>query len=179
VLSQIRNLDGVEVQGQQSGTNDVTGEYTDLESRLRNLQATEAQYVEFLLRAANINEVLTVQDRLNVTRAEIEQVQGRINLLNNQTDLATITVHLEPPAVSKTEPKADDGISNPAEAAQEAWEASLVVLVGIATVAVAVVAFSWWMLPLAAGIAWLARRQMRASRERQPVAASPPPAPAP
>lgn len=170
-LSDLRKLG--DVKGEQSGANDVTEEFTDLQSRLRNLQATEAQYVQFLLKAQNINEVLTIQDRLNSTRAEIEQVQGRLNLVQHQTDLATITVHLDPPVVAKVDnPKADTS-SGPLEVAADSFQASLTVLVGIATVALAVAAFSWWLVPLAIGGVLIARRQFKPARERQAI---PPPA---
>lgn len=169
VLVQLRKLG--EVKSEQSNASDVTAEYTDLGAQLANLQASEREYLKLLARAETIDEILTVQDRVNGIRGQIDQTQGRINLLNNQTDLATITVHLTPPVAGKT--KTDDGgTSSPLEAAQAAFDASLAVLVGIATVALAVGAFSWWLLPLIA-IAWyFGRRQMRADRERRQ---SPPP----
>src|SRR5205814_9109803 len=68
-LNDLRKLG--DVKAEQSGANDVTEQYTDLQSRLRNLQATEAQYLTFLQRATGITDVLTVQDRLNSVRAEI------------------------------------------------------------------------------------------------------------
>lgn len=173
-LNDLRKLG--DVKGEQSGANDVTEEFTDLQSRLRNLQATETQYVQFLLRAANIQEVLTVQDRLNATRAEIEQVQGRINLVAHQTDLATITVHLDPPAIAKTNNPKTTGDSGPLEVAADSFQASLAVLLGIATVALAVAAFSWWILPLAIVALFFGRRQLRSDRSRQ---ALPPPPPTP
>jgi hypothetical protein len=155
----LRKLRGMgEVKEESSNANDVTEQYTDLQSRLRNLQASEQRYLDLLSRAETIDEILTVQDRTNATRAEIEQVQGRIQLLDNQSSLATITVHLVPPVAGA--PKDDGGAQNPLEVAQEAWEASLAVLLGIATVAVAVVAFSWWLVPLAALGLWLGRRQL-------------------
>lgn len=172
-LNDLRGLG--DVKGEDSGANDVTEEYTDLQSRLRNLKATEDQYIQFLLRAQSINEVLTVQDRLNVTRSEIEQVQGRINLVEHQTDLATITVHLDPPVIAKTEKPKTNGSSSPLEVARDSFQASLAVLLGIATVALAVAAFSWWIVPLALAGAVLLRRQLRGARERQSV----PPASAP
>ena len=172
-LNELRKLG--DVKAEQSSANDVTEEYTDLQSRLRNLKATEEQYVQFLLRAQSINEVLTVQDRLNVTRSEIEQVQGRINLVEHQIDLATITVHLDPPVIAKTDKPETNGKSGPLEVARDSFQASLDVLLGIATVALAVAAFSWWIVPLALAGAVLLRRQLRGMRERQPV----PPASAP
>lgn len=164
VLTQLRKLGTVK--GEQSNASDVTEEFTDLESRARNLKATEAQYLEFLTRAGDLNEVLLVQDRLNGVRAEIEQVQGRIQLIAAQADLATITVHLAPPVVAKDAPK-DGGAGNPLEVAQEAFEASLVVLVGAATVALAAVAFSWWLLPVGAVVYYFVRKQTNERRRNE------------
>jgi hypothetical protein len=168
-LAALRKL-GTVKQEQSTGT-DVTGEYTDLQSRLRNLEATERQYLDLLTKATNINDILIVQDRINATRGEIEQILGRIALLDNQTELSTITVHLFPPAVGLAD---DGGASGPIEVAEEAFEASLAVLAGIATGALAVVAFSWWLIPVAAGGWYVGRKQIRASRERQAQAPPPP-----
>lgn len=169
-LARVRKLG--DVRSEDTNSNDVTQEYTDLQSRMRSLQAALQQYLQFLNRAGDIGQVLQVQDRINQTQAEIEQVQGRINLLNNQTDLATITAHLAPPVVAK-QPKAG-GARSPLEVAADAFAASLAVLKGIATVALAVAAFSWWLLPLAAAGWYFGRRQLCADRERR---AAPPPAP--
>src|SRR5207245_3779839 len=76
-LVQLRKLG--DVKDENSNANDATEEYTDLAARLRNLQATEQQYLGFLRQAGNLTDVLTVQDRLSQTRGQIEQVQGRIN----------------------------------------------------------------------------------------------------
>jgi hypothetical protein len=165
-----------EVKDVDTGSNDVTEEYTDLESRLRGLRAVEQQYMDFLSRAVTIDDVLTVQDRLNGVRVEMEQVQGRINLFANQTDLATITVHLEPPLVVAPEPKPEGGNVTPIEALENGWEASLAVLGGVAVVVLAVVAFSWWLLPLVALAVFVARKYAKPSdRRRAPEA--PPSAP--
>ena len=163
VLTRLRDL-GV-VKNEDSNGTDVTGEFTDLQSRLTNLQASEREYLKLLARAGTIEEILVVQDRINNERAQIEQVQGRINLLENQTDLATITIHLTPPIAGNAAP--DGGAQNPLEVAAEAFDASLAVLLGIATVALAVGAFSWWLLPLAGAGWYFGRRQMRVDRERR------------
>ncbi|HXK34829.1 MAG TPA: DUF4349 domain-containing protein [Dehalococcoidia bacterium] len=158
VLGELRKLG--EVRSEQATSNDVTEQFTDLESRLRNLQRTEQQYLELLGRAQTVDEVLVVQDRLGQVRGEIEQVQGRIQLLEDQVDLATITVHLEPPAIAQ-EAADDGGLWSPGEAAERAWESSLAVLSGAVTVGVAVLVFSWWMVPLALAAAAFGRWQMR------------------
>lgn len=157
-----------EVREENSSSSDVTTEYTDLNSQLTNLQATERGYLTLLGRAGTIEEILVVQDRLQGVRSQIEQTQGRINLLTNQTDLATITVHLAPVIAGKTGD--GNGIGSPIEVAEEAWEASLATLLGLSIVVIAVVAYGWWLAPVGVGV-WYVVRRISADRERR---ASPP-----
>jgi hypothetical protein len=155
VLQQLREMG--EVTQESSDANDITEEYTDLQARLRTLEATEGRYLELLGRAQAIPDILTVQDRLDGVRGQIEQVQGRINMFDQLTDLGTITVHLRPLAAA-----AGADVS-PVRAAEAAWEASLAAVEVVATVAVAVVVFSWWLLIPGAIVVvaarwWLSRR---------------------
>jgi hypothetical protein len=159
-LGRVRKLG--DVQNEKSDSNDVTQDYTDLQSRLRSLQAALQQYLSFLDRAGDIGQVLQVQDRINQTQEEIEQTQGRINLLDNQTDLATITVHLSPVVPAKPEPKG--GSDNPLDRAADAFWQSIDVLKGIATGVLVVAAFSWWLLPLAGAGVLFGRRALRGER---------------
>ena len=73
---------------------DVTEEYVDLQSRLRNSEAQEAQMLELMKKAETIEEILTVQSRLSDIQAQIEQIKGRIQYMDSRTDYATITVDL-------------------------------------------------------------------------------------
>ena len=164
VLAQIRGMGSVTTES--SDANDVTEEYTDLQARLRTLEATERRYLELLGQAGTINDILLVQDRLDGVRGQIEQVQGRINLLEHLTDLAAITIHLRPEAAAAAPP--DGGGLNPLEAAASAWDYSLDALRAVAAVALVVVVFSWWIVPplAALGIAarwWVNRRPRPAS----------------
>ena len=154
VVSELRAL-AIEVTSISTSSQDVTGEVTDLESELRNLRAVEAQYLELLGRANAIGDVLQVQDRLNSTRSQIERVEGRIALLDNLADLATLRVELRTPI---TPVVAEGGSSGPLDAARAGWEASLETLATIAAVGLAVAAFSWWLVPLIVIAALLVRR---------------------
>jgi hypothetical protein len=156
VLAQIRGL-AVKVQSERASANDVTEEYTDLQSRQRNLEATEQQLLVLLGQAKNVQEILTVQDRINSTRAEIERVKGRINLLTRLTDLATIQAQLRPEAA----PAVKEPTRGPLDALRAGWEASLAVVGAVALGALTALAFSWWLLPLAALALWLVRREQR------------------
>jgi Domain of unknown function (DUF4349) len=153
VMSQLRGI-AKETVSETSDASEVTEEYTDLQARLRNLEATEARYLELLARAVTIDEILTVQDRLNAVRLEIEQVTGRINVLNNLTDFATITVRLSlPPAIAEA---GGDNQNWVEEAWNASWETSKDALVVLGTVAIVSGVFLAWMaLPaLALFVAW-------------------------
>ncbi len=172
VMASIRGL-ASEVVTEQSDSSDVTEEYTDLESRLRNLQATEREYLSFLDKAQNLEDILIITDRLNTVRADIEQVQGRINLLENLSDLATVTVHLTPVAEQAPVAEEPEGAPNPLEAAEEAWERSLETLAVIASGVLTVVVYSWWIAPPALlgllGLRALLRRRPAAPAEPSPI----------
>src|SRR5690606_10566082 len=100
---------------------DVTAEYTDLQSSLRNLTAVEQQYLTLLSQAREVDDILLVQDRLNGVRGQIEQVQGRIKLLDNLADLATVRVSLSPEAGAAAQAE-DPGFT---ERVADAWASSL------------------------------------------------------
>ncbi|GMU40496.1 MAG: hypothetical protein AMXMBFR23_13620 [Chloroflexota bacterium] len=156
VMADLQAL-GVEVDTLSTSAQDVTEEYADLQATLRNLTAVEGQYLELLGRAESIGEVLQVQDRLNQVRLQIEQVQGRINLLDHLTTLSTISVYLTPVM--------DDVVEEPADglldSAREAWEASLETLESIARGVLVVLVFSWWLVPVLLVAGWFARRALR------------------
>ena len=87
---------GSEVVFEDVGGRDVTAQFTDLEARLRTAEATERQLLEILATARTVQDTLDVQRELLEVRSRIEVLQGQLNLLTNQTDLATITVRLHP-----------------------------------------------------------------------------------
>jgi len=51
---------------------DVTGEVNDLESKLRNSQAAEAQLLELMDKAASTEDVVEIFRELKTVREEIE-----------------------------------------------------------------------------------------------------------
>ena len=90
---------------------DVTSEYTDLESRLRNLEAAEEALVQLMEQAQDTEDVLDVFDELTYYRGEIETVKGRMKYLEESSALSSITVQiiakesLQPITVAGWEPK--------------------------------------------------------------------------
>ena len=99
-LDRLKEL-AVKVQRESLSGEDVTEEYTDLNARLRNLEATEKELLALLTEVrekpnSTAEDILDVHRRLTEIRGEIEQVKGRMQYLEQMTALATIDVTLVP-----------------------------------------------------------------------------------
>lgn len=79
----------------QVSTNDVSGEYVDLEGRLRHLQAEESFYMTLIDQARTIQEMITIRGHLDSIQLQREQAQGRINFLNQQIGYSTLTLSVD------------------------------------------------------------------------------------
>lgn len=91
----------VEVQRESSDARDVTEQFIDLEARLKNLRAEESQYQEIMKRAVTIENTLSVASRLYDVRGRIEQVEGQLQYLSDETDMSLITISLTEEADAK------------------------------------------------------------------------------
>jgi len=73
---------------------DVTREYTDLQSRLRNLENTEVQLREIMASADKTEDVLSVYRELSRISGEIELIKGQIQYFEQASALSAISVTL-------------------------------------------------------------------------------------
>jgi hypothetical protein len=89
-LDKLRGL-GTEV-GEQTGSDDVTGQLVDLEARIRNLEASETALVNHLAAATRIEDVLEIESRLSTVRGQIEQLAAQQASIDDQVAYATLTV---------------------------------------------------------------------------------------
>lgn len=143
------------IKGQNSSSTDVSADFVDLESRLRNQRAQEAVLLKLMAKATSIEESIAVQARLSDVQQQIEELTGRLRLLRSQTDLSTISAHLaEPGAVE--EPGTTPSFSR-------AWRTALEGLARIwSTVMIGLV----WAAPFA--LIWVVARRWR-SRPTPPA----------
>jgi Domain of unknown function (DUF4349) len=86
-----------------TNSNDVTGQYVDLQAQITALQASEQQYLSIMQRAGTIPDVLQVQNQISNIETQIQQLQGQLNVLDNEIAYSTLTVSLNQPA-KKTPP---------------------------------------------------------------------------
>lgn len=80
---------------------DVTDQYSDIDSRLRNLEATETELRAMLTEVrerpgSTTEDIMSVYRTLTEVRGEIEQLRGRKNMFDNLIALSTIEVQLMP-----------------------------------------------------------------------------------
>jgi hypothetical protein len=71
---------------------DVTAEYVDSQARLRNLKAAEAQLVELLDQAPDLEYTLDIFKELTEIRSQIEVLEGRIKYLEESAALSALSV---------------------------------------------------------------------------------------
>lgn len=89
---------------------DVTKEFTDLKSRLKNLEQAEEQLQEIMGSATETEDVLTVFNELTSVREQIEVIQGEINYYEESSRLSSISVNImaqeavKPLTIGKWEP---------------------------------------------------------------------------
>ena len=109
-MAQIKK-ETVEVQTENISGQDVTAEYVDLQSRLKNYEAAEAQLNEILKKATDTTDVVNIFNQLVYYREQIELVKGQIKYYDEAAALSAITVRIiaeetiQPVVIGKWEPK--------------------------------------------------------------------------
>jgi len=99
-LAELRDL-AVRVTSESTDSRDITEEYVDLQSRLKNAEATESQYLTLLQKAEDVEDILRIYERLSQVRREIEQIKGRMQYLERTSSMSLIEVRLKPEATAK------------------------------------------------------------------------------
>lgn len=176
VMAQLEGM-AVDVNNKTLNREDVTDQYSDVEAQLRNLEAAEVELRAMLaeVRAkpnAKPEDILTVYNQLSVIRSQIEQLQGRKNVLDNLVGLSMLEITLLPNVV--TLPVIEEGWQ-PTGVARDALRELVNTLQGLGDVAI------WagiYLLPvllilfIAGGIVWTILRWIwRRLFRRTPVAA--------
>ena len=72
----------------------VTLQYVDLESRINSLTAQQNRLMELLAEAETLEQVLTIEQQLTETRAEIESLTSSLRVLADRVRYSTITLNI-------------------------------------------------------------------------------------
>jgi tellurite resistance-related uncharacterized protein len=115
---------------------DVTSQYTDLSSRLRNLESAEVQLAEIMENATETEDVLQVYNQLVGVREQIEVIKGQMQYYEQAASLSSIEVSITADEASRT---LQIGNWEPVGVAKDAIEALINTLQWLGDVAI-------WML---------------------------------
>ena len=75
---------------------DVTREYTDVDSRLRNMMAAENQLLELMTQAVSTESMVDVFREITIVREQIEVLEGQKRYYDQASELAFIGVRFIP-----------------------------------------------------------------------------------
>ena len=175
------------VQDRSIDSDDVTDQVVDLKGRLENAKASADRLRELLAKAEVIQNVVTIEDRLTQRETEIEQLEGQLQVVQDQVQLATIRVTFTEKAKEASPTKGFPGFTKSLRAGGRA-------VVGVVLVIVAVVAFLLPFVPFAL-VGWFGYRRWRRAHPSRttgsadaapwgnapapPTASTPAPAPSP
>lgn len=84
-----------EVLSENVSGQDVTQEYTDLESRLRNLEQAEDQLTKIMEQAYETEDVLVVYNRLVEVQGQIELIKGQMKYFEQSAALSAISINIQ------------------------------------------------------------------------------------
>jgi hypothetical protein len=168
-------LANIEAQSDQAPQNkriesqDVTSEYTDLQSRLRNLEDAENQLRQIMDNAFSTEDVLSVYNRLVQVREEIEVIKGQIQYYEESAALSAISVEL---VANEAVQPLEIGGWQPVGVVKQAVQALLntlrfltytVIWIVILVIPVVLLLYVIFVLPLR--LLWRAWRKRRAERK--------------
>lgn len=88
-LSDIGKVERLNVNSQ-----DVTGEYVDLNSRLKVLESQRDLLLDWLKEAKTVDEMIKLRTEIQKIEEEIENIKGRLNYISFHTDFSDITITL-------------------------------------------------------------------------------------
>lgn len=145
---------------------EVTSQYRDIESRLRSKKVSADRLRELITRAVKASDILEIENELSNREAEIESMQGQLNVLSDQSSLSTIAVRV----VGKGEGTVVEIRKEQEPSFTRAWHGSVDAVGNIAQAGAAasgaVLPFLPFIIALAALVFGLNRRSKRSRKTR-------------
>jgi hypothetical protein len=156
---------GGQLQSFTESVQDVTNDFVDTQSRLKNLRVEQQRLQTLLSQAGALSDVLAVQQTLTDVEGQIEQIEAHLNQLNSQVTFYTINVTLQPIETAALPPPPPGW--NVGGIFHDAFSASLAFAQGLANFLIWLFAFSFYLVP-AGLIIWLIWRVRSRPRRATP-----------
>lgn len=77
---------------------DLTGNITDSEARLRNLRRTESDNLKIMDRSGNVAQVMDAENRPSDVREQIETLESELKAMRGRVAYSAIDLHFDPEA---------------------------------------------------------------------------------
>lgn len=103
-ITQLKKLGRVEKVSQS--TQDVTGQAKDLDARITALTTSVDRLIELMARATTTADLISIESALSDRQASLESLQSQKRGLDDQVDLATLTVEFGTVATAPVRPPA-------------------------------------------------------------------------
>lgn len=89
------------VQNKYINTEDITENYYDIENRIKNREALLDKFRNYLKEAKNIEEILSVEDRINNLTYEIERMKGNFENLTSLIEYSKVNITIKNPEATR------------------------------------------------------------------------------
>jgi anti-sigma factor RsiW len=84
-----------ELKSMRIGSQDITKQYTDVESRLKAAKTLEERLLQIIKTGkGEIKDLVVAEEKLGQVRTKIEEMEGEIRFYNNQVSLSKLTIGL-------------------------------------------------------------------------------------
>lgn len=130
---------------------DVTNDFIDTQSRLKNLHAEQDRLLDLLSHAQALGDIITIDQRLTDVEGQIESTEAHLKALNGQVAFYNVSISLQPIEIAPPPPSSQWSMS---QIFHDAFVASLAFAQGLLTFLIWLLAFSIYIIP-ALLILWL------------------------
>jgi len=130
---------------------DVTNDYIDTQSRLKNLHAEQDRLLDLMSHAQALGDIMTVDQRLTDVEGQIESTEAHLKALNGQVAFYTVSISLQPIDAAPPPPSSGWSVT---QIFHDAFAASLAFGMALLTFLIWLLAFSIYIVP-AILILWL------------------------
>lgn len=154
---------------------DVTNDYIDTQSRLTNLRGAQTRLLNLLSHAQALGDIISIQDRLTDVEGQIETIEAHLKALNDQVAFYTVSITLQPSVLAAPSPTPTSW--NIGQVFHDAFASSLVFAQGLAAFLIWLLAYSFYLIPVAL-VAWYLLRRRARSQQPSATPSSTPPTPA-
>jgi len=147
---------------QNIDSQDITEEYMDIESRLKNKKKVEQSFVKLLRKADSVDDILKIENKLGEIRGEIESAEGRLKFIKHQVEFSTINLTLyqkqEYTYQSEDSPKFFQRLK---KALDSGWKATISFLLFILKI------WPFWIILSITYITWQYIKYIRSIRKKE------------